>query len=64
MNEGGIMSFSIFQEWGLQSDVILRFGARLVQEGNLLHYLVDRAGLRGNFNPEPLQKIDQTFSPL
>ncbi|EES4285705.1 hypothetical protein FT876_005295, partial [Escherichia coli] len=24
-----------------------RFGARLVQEGNQLHYLADRAGIRG-----------------
>jgi len=25
------------------------FGARLVQEGNRLHYLADRAGIRGRF---------------
>ena len=26
------------------------FGARLVQEGNRLHYLADRAGIRGRFS--------------
>ncbi|PTA63470.1 antitoxin YeeU, partial [Pectobacterium punjabense] len=30
-------------EWGLKSAVTPRFGARLVQEGNRLHYLADRA---------------------
>ncbi|CQH53410.1 type IV toxin-antitoxin system YeeU family antitoxin [Yersinia frederiksenii] len=48
-------------EWGLQSDIIPRFGVRLVQEGNRLHYLVDRAGLTGSFSPEQLQKLDQAF---
>ncbi|XKE26734.1 type IV toxin-antitoxin system YeeU family antitoxin [Yersinia wautersii] len=38
-----------------------RFGARLVQEGNHLHYLADRAGLTGSFSPEQLQKLEQTF---
>lgn len=46
---------------GLQSDAIPRFGVRLVQEGNRLHYLADRAGLTGSFNPEQLQKLYQTF---
>ncbi|MGQ6010794.1 type IV toxin-antitoxin system YeeU family antitoxin [Serratia sp. IR-2025] len=49
------------QEWGLQSDITPRFGARLIQEGNRLHYLADRAGLTGGFTPEQLQKLDQTF---
>lgn len=48
-------------EWGLQSDIIPRFGARLVQEGNRLHYLADRAGLTGSFSPEQLQDLDQAF---
>lgn len=46
---------------GLQSDITRRFGARLVQEGNRLHYLADRAGLTGEFTPKQLQKLDQTF---
>ncbi|WP_447882121.1 type IV toxin-antitoxin system YeeU family antitoxin [Serratia fonticola] len=48
-------------EWGLQSDITPQFGARLVQEGNRLHYLTDRAGLTGSFSPEQLQKLDQAF---
>ncbi|MCW6567558.1 type IV toxin-antitoxin system YeeU family antitoxin [Yersinia ruckeri] len=48
-------------EWGLQSYITPQFGARLVQEGNRLHYLTDRAGLTGSFSPEQLQKLDQAF---
>lgn len=55
------MSLTPSHEWGLQSDVTPRFGARLVQEGNRLHYLVDRAGLTGRFCPEQLQRLDLTF---
>ncbi|MBF5623045.1 type IV toxin-antitoxin system YeeU family antitoxin, partial [Escherichia coli] len=33
--------------WGLPCTVTPCFGARLVQEGNRLHYLDDRAGIRG-----------------
>lgn len=51
-------------EWGLQNNIIPRFGARLVQEGNRLHYLADRAGLSGNFTPEQLQKLEQVFPLL
>ncbi|EOX0925879.1 TPA: type IV toxin-antitoxin system YeeU family antitoxin, partial [Escherichia coli] len=35
--------------WGLPCTVTPCFGARLVQEGNRLHYLADRAGIRGLF---------------
>lgn len=55
------MSLSDSPQWGLQSDITPRFGARLVQEGKRLHYLADRAGLTGSFSPEQLQKLDQTF---
>lgn len=48
-------------EWGLQSDIVPRFGARLFQEGNRLHYLADRAGLIGSFSPEQLQDLDHAF---
>ncbi|HHU0331280.1 TPA: type IV toxin-antitoxin system YeeU family antitoxin [Klebsiella variicola] len=48
-------------EWGLQSDITPRFGARLVQEGNRLHYLADRAGLTGNFSSAHLQKLGLAF---
>ncbi|MBV2275594.1 type IV toxin-antitoxin system YeeU family antitoxin, partial [Escherichia coli] len=36
--------------WGLPCTVRPCFGARLVQEGNRLHYLADRAGIRGRFS--------------
>ncbi|MDX8000651.1 type IV toxin-antitoxin system YeeU family antitoxin [Xenorhabdus sp. Reich] len=55
------MPFTPSHEWGLQSDITPRFGARLVQEGNHLRYLADRAGLTGSFSPEQLQKLEQTF---
>lgn len=48
-------------EWGLQSDITPCFGARLVQEGNCLHYLADRASLNGSFTPEQLRSLDQAF---
>lgn len=55
------MSLTPSHEWGLQSDMTPRFGARLVQEGNRLHYQADRAGLTWGFTPEQLQKLDQDF---
>lgn len=56
------MSLTPSHEWGLQSDISPRFGARLVQEGSCLHYLADRSGWTGNFTPEQLQKLDRAFS--
>jgi len=55
------MPFTPPYEWGLQSDITPRFGARLVQEGNRLHYLADRAGLTGSFSPEQLQSLENAF---
>lgn len=55
------MSFTLPHEWGLLSDITPRFGARLVQEGNRLYYLADRAGLTGSFSPIHLQKLDLAF---
>lgn len=55
------MSLSDPHQWGLQSDITPRFGARWVQEGNRLHYLADRAGLTGSFSPIHLQKLDLAF---
>ncbi|CRY54692.1 Putative antitoxin YfjZ [Yersinia intermedia] len=51
------MSFTSPHEWGLQSDITPRSGARLVQDGNRLHYLADSAGLTGSFSPAHLQKL-------
>lgn len=39
-------------EWGLKCNFTPRFGAKLVQEGNRLHYLADRAGTIGEFSEE------------
>lgn len=36
--------------WGLPCTVTPCFGTRLVQEGNQLHYLADRADIRGQFS--------------
>lgn len=55
------MSLTPSHEWGLQSDITPRFGARLVQEGNRLRYLADRAGLTGSFSPEQLQSLENAF---
>lgn len=55
------MSLTPSHEWGLQSDITPRFGARLVQEGNRLRYLADRAGLTGSFIPMHLQQLDLAF---
>lgn len=57
------MSLSDSHEWG-QSDITPRFDARLVQEGNRLHYLADRASLIGSFTPEQLKKLAQVFPLL
>lgn len=48
-------------EWGLRCVVMPRFGARLVQEGNRLHYLADRAGITGAFNEEECHQLNTAF---
>ena len=50
--------------WGLQRDVTPCFGARLVQEGNRLHYLADRASITGQFSDADLHRLDQAFPQL
>ncbi len=50
--------------WGLPSTVTPCFGARLVQEGNRLHYLADRAGIRGRFSDADAYHLDQAFPLL
>ena len=50
--------------WGLNRNVIPCFGARLVQEGNRLHYLSDRASITGQFNKADLLHLDQAFPVL
>ena len=50
--------------WGLRHDVTPCFGARLVQEGNRLHYLADRASITGTFTDADLHHLDQAFPVL
>jgi cytoskeleton bundling-enhancing protein CbeA-like protein len=48
-------------QWGLKCNIAQCFGARLVQEGNRLHYLADRAGLSGAFSKDEALRLDQAF---
>ncbi|HII3146319.1 TPA: type IV toxin-antitoxin system YeeU family antitoxin [Citrobacter braakii] len=50
--------------WGLKPGVTPCFGARLVQEGNRLHYLADRASIAGVFSDADLRHLDQVFPVL
>ncbi|MCC4570384.1 type IV toxin-antitoxin system YeeU family antitoxin [Enterobacter hormaechei] len=50
--------------WGLKPTVMPCFGARLVQEGNRLHYLADRASIAGTFSDADLRHLDQAFPVL
>ena len=50
--------------WGLPCTVTPCFGARLVQEGNSLHYLADRAGIRGRFSDADAYHLDEAFPLL
>ena len=47
--------------WGLQRDITPRLGTRLVQEGNQLHYLADRACITGKFSDAECLKLDVAF---
>ncbi|KGA35241.1 antitoxin YeeU [Pectobacterium brasiliense] len=48
-------------EWGLKCAVTPRFGARLVQEGNRLHYLADRASFIGTFSKAEARNLEHVF---
>lgn len=50
--------------WGLQCTITPRLGARLVQQGNHLYFLADRAGVVGTFAPDALQALDIAFPVL
>lgn len=50
--------------WGLKPGVTPCFGARLVQEGNRLYYLADRASITGQFSDADLRHLDQAFPVL
>jgi cytoskeleton bundling-enhancing protein CbeA-like protein len=48
-------------QWGLKRNITPCFGARLVQEGNRLHYLADRADIAGKFSEVQTRQLDQAF---
>ena len=50
--------------WGLKCDITPHFGARLVQEGNRLHYLADRASIIGQFSKADLRHLNQAVPLL
>ena len=50
--------------WGLPCTVTPCFGARLVQEGNRLHYLADRADITGRFSDADAYHLDPAFPLL
>ena len=58
---GAIPENSPCQQWGLESTITPCFGARLVQEGDRLHFLADRAGFNGAFSDEHALRLDQAF---
>lgn len=49
------------QQWGLTCSKTPSFDARLVQEGNRLHFLADRAGFTGDFSDDEALRLDQAF---
>ncbi|MCU1788772.1 type IV toxin-antitoxin system YeeU family antitoxin [Pectobacterium polaris] len=51
-------------EWGLKCAITPRFGARLVQEGNRLHYLADRASFIGTFSKAEARSLEHAFPEL
>lgn len=48
-------------QWGLRCDITPCFGARLVQEGQRLHFLADRADFSGAFSEGDALRFDQAF---
>lgn len=49
--------------WGLKRSFTPNFGARLVQEGNRLHYLADRANITGKFVDAEGSSIPAFYPP-
>ncbi len=47
--------------WGLKRNASPSLGARLVQEGNRLHYLADRTSITGKFSDAECLKLDDAF---
>ncbi|HEJ7994484.1 TPA: type IV toxin-antitoxin system YeeU family antitoxin [Serratia liquefaciens] len=47
--------------WGLKRNITPQLGARLVQQGNRLHFLADRAGISGTFSDVLARSLDKAF---
>lgn len=47
--------------WGLLRDITPRLGARLVQEGNRLHWLADRASITDKFSDAECLMLEEAF---
>lgn len=58
---GAIPENPACQQWGLKRAMTPCFGARLVQEGDRLHFLADRAGFNGAFCDDDALYLDQAF---
>ncbi|EMV2333520.1 type IV toxin-antitoxin system YeeU family antitoxin [Escherichia coli] len=58
---GAIPEIPPCQHWGLKSTITPCFGARLVQEGDRLYFLADRAGFNGAFCDDDALYLDQAF---
>ncbi len=50
-----------YLQWGLKRTMTPCFGARLVQEGNRLHFLADRSGFNSTFSDDDARHLDQAF---
>ncbi|CAI2513176.1 type IV toxin-antitoxin system YeeU family antitoxin [Serratia proteamaculans] len=55
------MSSIVVTAWGLKRNITPQLGARLVQQGNRLHYLADRAGISGAFSEVQARSLDNAF---
>lgn len=58
------MPLSDTPEWGLKRAITPQFGSRLVQEGNHLHYLADRASFIGTFSKTEARRLERCFPKL